>query len=410
MTEAQLATIQNLASENEELASSAQSLQDKSKTFEDMYLDVSSKLTRDKNEWELEKEDLLYSKSLMKREIESLNSRLRQQENSLNQEIRSLTHELDRLGDQVSLYRAEHSAAKSELESLKELHSIISEKFSDSSSECIRVSAEKLSSLLQIGPKYERTITDLDRSFHSVLSEKEDLRTSLMEKDSALQELSEMNQKLNQQLFVLKEQPQRPSTSSRSEGTLGSLGSMASLASETSSFNSGLSVQEMMIIESLGGVDFRSNPLMDKVSKLKKEPPMIYSNLWKLLEKLMQEKTKVDKMDLALKRRPRAMFEFVGDFFLSHFGLQTLANRQLKAMTISLEELYRTNHPYGVFFSRLLGIYHPRPIAPDLGCFLMMVQNLFGRIVAGNQNLSSPSTTKCCSMEGKLRLLTLWSL
>ena len=382
IVEAQLTKIQNLKSENEEMASELQIMQDKCKNFENLYLDTSSKLIRDKNEWEIEKEDLLYSKTLMKREVESLNSRLKMQENSLNQEIQNLTIELDRLRDQVNLYQAEHSAAKSELENLKEIHSIISEKFSDSTPDYIRLSPEKFSTLLQIEPKYERTITDLDKSFHSIISEKEDLRKSLIEKESALQELSEMNQKLNQQLFVLKEQPNRPSTSSRSEGTLGSM------ASETSSWNSGLSVQEMMIIESLGGVDYRTNPLIDKVSKLKKEPPMIYSNLWKLLEKLMQEKTKVDKMDLALKRKPRAMFEFVGDFFLSHFGLQTLANRQLKAMTISLEELHRMNHPYGVFFARLLGIYHPRPIPPDLGCFLMVIQDMFSKIVARNSGLS----------------------
>ena len=382
IVEAQLVKIQNLKSENEDLSCSVQSYQDKCKTFEDMYLDVSSKLIKDKNEWELEKEDLLYSKTLMKREIESLNSRLKLQESSLNQEILNLTHELDRLRDQVNLYQAEHSAAKSELDNLREIHSIISEKFSESTPDYIHLSPERLSNLLQIEPRYERTITDLDKSFHSVLSEKEDLRKSLMEKESALQELSEMNQRLNQQLFVLKEQPHRPSTSSRSEGTLNSM------PSETSSLNSALSVQEMMIIESLGGVDFRSNPLIDKVSKLKKEPPMIYSNLWKLLEKLMQEKTKVDKMDLALKRKPRAMFEFVADFFLSHFGLQTLANRQLKAMTTSLEELHRVSHPYGVFFSRLLGIYHPRPLPPELACFLMMVQHLFGKVVAGNTGLS----------------------
>jgi Ca2+-binding EF-hand superfamily protein len=106
------------------------------------------------------------------------------------------------------------------------------------------------------------------------------------------------------------------------------------------------------------------------------------------MEKLMQEKTKVDKMDMALKRKPRAMFEFVSDFFLSHFGLQTLANRQLKAMSISLEELHRVGHPYGVFFCRILSLYHPRPVPADLAAFLMIVQSMFNKLVPFHSQMS----------------------
>jgi hypothetical protein len=103
------------------------------------------------------------------------------------------------------------------------------------------------------------------------------------------------------------------------------------------------------------------------------------------MENLMEEKTKVDKLDLALKRKPRHVAEFTMDFLLSHYGLQSLANKQLKAMTMSLEELNKLNHPYGVFFCRLLALFHPRPISLDLSVYLLAVQHLFNAIALSNK-------------------------
>lgn len=384
ITEAQLGKIKELQEEQEKVLIELGKTKDKAFNYENMYMDTSSQLTRLRNEWESEKEDLKYSKALLQRELDSFKSRLKLQEDSLNHEIQLLTAEIDRLKDQLQLFSTEYNLARNEIESLKDQNSVlIQEKYSDITPEHLQITPGKLSQFIQSDPKYDRTFTDLDKSFQSILSEKEDLRRFLIEKDSAIQELSEMNSKLNQQLFVLKDQPSRPSLSSRSEYTLGSLPSEGG-----SSWASGLSVQEMMIIESLGGVDYRTNPLLEKVSKLKKEPPMIYTNLWKLMEKLMVEKGKVDKIEYALKRKPRPMYDFVADFFISHFGLQTLANRQLKAMTTSLEELNRLNHPYGVFFSRLLGLYHPRPIPPDLCSFLMVVQAMFTQLSIDTKNQS----------------------
>ena len=91
----------------------------------------------------------------------------------------------------------------------------------------------------------------------------------------------------------------------------------------------------------------------------------------------MIEKYKVDKLDIALNRNSRLAIDFAMDFFTVYYGLKTLAQKQINAMVQSLEELYRIKHPYGVFFCRLLNLYHPRPIPTNLSVFLMAVNELF---------------------------------
>ena len=108
------------------------------------------------------------------------------------------------------------------------------------------------------------------------------------------------------------------------------------------------------------------------------------------MESLMEEKFKVDKLDLSLQRKPRPLISYTNDFLTLHFGLQTLAKKQLKAMLVSLEELYNVKHPYGVFFCKLLEIFHPRPIPTNLSVFLIAVQHMFNIIaMKNNKNFAS---------------------
>ena len=97
----------------------------------------------------------------------------------------------------------------------------------------------------------------------------------------------------------------------------------------------------------------------------------------------MIEKYKVDKLDIALNRNSRLAIDFAMDFFTVYYGLKTLAQKQINAMVQSLEELYRIKHPYGVFFCRLLNLYHPRPIPTNLSVFLMAVNELFNSCCFG---------------------------
>jgi hypothetical protein len=60
----------------------------------------------------------------------------------------------------------------------------------------------------------------------------------------------------------------------------------------------------------------------------------------------------------------------------SQYGLKSLGLKQLKALIVSLEELYRIQHPYATFFCRVLGVFHPRPIPSKVavGLFAALVQ------------------------------------
>ena len=107
---------------------------------------------------------------------------------------------------------------------------------------------------------------------------------------------------------------------------------------------------------------------------------MTYSNVWKLFESLQSEKYKLDHLEIALGRQPRNMTEFMLDFVYMHYGLKSLALRQLKSLILSLEQLYKVGHSYGILFSRYLGLFHPRALPHHVSNFLIVVQESFNSI------------------------------
>ena len=92
---------------------------------------------------------------------------------------------------------------------------------------------------------------------------------------------------------------------------------------------------------------------------------------------MMVDKCKMDRLELAMARQPRTMTEYMLDFVYLHYGLKTLALKQLKALVASLEQLYKQGHPYGVLFCRFLGLFHPRPLPYQLSIYLLMIQEQF---------------------------------
>ncbi|OMJ93950.1 hypothetical protein SteCoe_3009 [Stentor coeruleus] len=373
--------LKDIINDRDRLADDLSSAKESLRAIEDLYIESSNKFVKNQEDWNTEKADIEYSKNILARELEALKSRLKIQEEAMNAEISEATNKIESLKDKLQYYEVEHELAHSEISRLKDLQDLLKADLLDKSSnpsEEIRLSPQKFSKLLSLtDPKYENSLKDLDKSFHSMIDEKDDLRQSCADKDNTIIELSEINQKLSEKIYELQAEPKN------SEKVLDY--GRSSMQSENSASSSFLSVQEMFVVESISDFDVRNNFLLDKVMRMKKEPPMIYANLWKLMEGLMEEKAKVDKLDLALKRKPRHIAEFTMDFLLSHYGLQSLANKQLKAMTMSLEELNKVNHPYGVLFCRLLGLFHPRPISLDLSVYLLAVQHLFNAIALSNK-------------------------
>jgi hypothetical protein len=342
--------------------------------IKNQFSEVKDNLIQIQNDWDTEKANNSYTINLMTKETEQLRFKLRTQEESMNKELSEAYNEIERLTDKLKFFEIEYEAAKKEIERLNDIQALLSRAEKNEVSDDVIISSSALSDIISLkNQKAEINFDRLDKSFSKIANEKEELRRSLNEKDLKLKELAEENQRLQNQLFineprVLQSQESEPF----SENTFNS----PSESPDTSFMN----VYELVIIENISEVDIRANALIEAVYKLKKESPMIYSNVWKLMESLMQEKAKVDNLDLTLDRSVRPMIDFTFEFLNLHFGLQTLALRQLKALLMSLEELYKVKHPYGVFFCRLLGVYHSRPIPTHLSVYLMQVQSLFNGI------------------------------
>ena len=160
-------------------------------------------------------------------------------------------------------------------------------------------------------------------------------------------------------------------------------GAAKRIRSQISDFSLGSdhSSQDLMVIEGVSVyTQTATNPLLEKVSRLKREAPMTYSNVWKLYENLQAEKYKLDRLEMALGRTPRAMNEFMMDFMYMNYGLKSLALKQLKALVTSLEQLNKVGHTYGVLFCRSLGLFHPRPMPNHVSTYINIVQEQFNLI------------------------------
>jgi len=236
----------------------------------------------------------------------------------------------------------------------------------------------------QIVQSLETQVADLSKlskvrseAAETAQRELEELRNEVRQKEGELQSVKEECMALHNELMDLKGRSYARSKSSTSMSREEKRSAMTPDSSQ--------SVKEIMIIEGLSGPERDSNPILEKVSKLKKEAPMTYTNVWKFFENLMQEKCKLDRLEMSLGRQPRTMTEFMLDFVYLHYGLKTLALKQLQALVTSLQELYRAGHPYGVLFCRFIGVFHPRPLPHHLAVYLLVVSEEFTSLTERNR-------------------------
>ena len=204
----------------------------------------------------------------------------------------------------------------------------------------------------------------MEREMGRIQEENEECQQEIKLKEAEIQNLREEYMQVHKELFESHDQP-RQSLSVRSE-------------SRSSSQHS---IKESLVIEGMT-THHGQNPILEKIAQMKREAPMTYNNVWKLFESLLQEKVKLDRLEMSMGRQPRTMTEFMLDFMYLHYGLKTLALKQLKALVLSLQDLYRSNHIYGVLFCRFLGLFHPRPLPHHLAIYLLLVREEFDRLAA----------------------------
>jgi predicted nucleic acid-binding Zn-ribbon protein len=323
-------------------------LLNKSKSIEH---EGSKKINSLQEDFDKIKAELIHNNARQAREIEILQSRIKTQEEFFEKELQKTHLELDALTDENNKNKTEIGYLTSEHDRLINLELVLNNRIPDNYEDLKEILDQQLA-------KRESSVTEYRDYIEKLVREKENLRDRLKSTETELQNVSEECQKLYKTKFE-------------------SVRNVSSLSSvESSSY----SVHDSFIIEEISPSIILHNPLQERLSKLRKEPPMPYSTMWKTLETLMQEKLKSDKIDLDIGRIPRNVSDYMFEFMYKQFGLKALGLKQLKAMTVSLEELYKISHPYAVFFSRVLGILHPRPIPTKLSTYLFEIQERFNSL------------------------------
>lgn len=111
--------------------------------------------------------------------------------------------------------------------------------------------------------------------------------------------------------------------------------------------------------------------------EMKRQPPMLNSNVFKLFELAMYEKLKSDMSEMEQNRTPKSMCEFMLDFLFMQQGLKTLVMKSLGALLNALELLANRQHPYGLLFCRILNVFADKPFDNTLNSFLVRARAQF---------------------------------
>lgn len=111
------------------------------------------------------------------------------------------------------------------------------------------------------------------------------------------------------------------------------------------------------------------------------ESPLAYANVFKFFEELMDKKYEIDQADIAARREPRSMAEFMLEHLNRRFGLKKLEIRYLCQLMPALQLLYREEQPYGTLFCRLLQVYHYDPVPFELAVILTRVRVEFVKLM-----------------------------
>lgn len=327
------------------------------------------------SEHEREKDELLYTLNKSKKELQNLEKQQKTQEDYLTNEIENIQREKESLEDTLKNLNSQNEVFKREIDRLENMQKFYKNQSDLQSAEIAALSeGQKLKHSFDGEKKafegqienIKKSLAEANRNLQQVLEEKDYLRKDLASTQNELQQVSEEYANLQNQVYHERK---------ASGGQDYAENMMLSPLSNRSLESSARSAQDFVIIESM--VPAYGNAILDNVSKLKKEPPMTYKNVWKLFEDIMTDKCKMDRLELAMGRQPRTMTEYMLDFVYLQYGLKSLALRQLKSLIASLEVLYKQGHPYGTLFCRFLGLFHPRPLSFQISIYLLIVQEKF---------------------------------
>lgn len=375
--ELELVLMSNMKTENQAMSDQVAKLSQALDETKSQLNGYRNKFSEQEMDFDKERDELLYTISKNKKEIAQLERKLKNQEDYLDNELDGSLREQEKLKDDVKNLTAQNEIYKQEAARLNHLQQALKQQLNAKDLEIselshgreLHINHEQAKKIYENQiEEIQKNLKDTEERMKNIMQEKESLREELAAKQSELQSVSEELIGLQNQVFS-----DRKKSSVSPE--MGEHLNYSPLSEHQSLELSARSAQDLIIIESITPI--YNNPLLENVSRLRKEPPMTYKNVWKLFEAMMLDKCKMDRLELAMSRQPRTMTEYMLDFVYLHYGLKALALKQLKALIASLEQLYKQGHPYGVLFCRFLGLFHPRPLSYQISIYLLMIQEQF---------------------------------
>lgn len=123
----------------------------------------------------------------------------------------------------------------------------------------------------------------------------------------------------------------------------------------------------------------QSNPVLALYKSLDDKGDKTISNVsfFKFMEELMDKKFDSDKKDISEFKQIKSLPEFLPEYLTKTLGIQSLALKFLVQLIPTLHNLCTENHPYGIFFARLLNLFHPDPISYSLAIYLVKIRMEF---------------------------------
>ena len=277
--ELELVLLSNLKTENSSLTDQIFKLTQNIESIKSQLNDYRNKFSQQESEFDKEREELQHSLSITKKEIAQLERKIKNQEDYLDNELESRHRQIERLSDENKNLSAQNEIYKQETLRLTNSQNALKQQITAKEKEILRISEGKEFQAPNDNLKkfYESQIDEISKNLkncehklNEIIEEKENLRQELALKQNELQAVSEDFAALQNHVY---ETEKKQSFASPEIGERLNYSPLSDRSLESSA----RSAQDLIIIESMA--PNYSNPLLENVSKLKKEPPMSYKNV-----------------------------------------------------------------------------------------------------------------------------------
>ena len=128
---------------------------------------------------------------------------------------------------------------------------------------------------------------------------------------------------------------------------------------------------------------FSSNKIILQYNQISSstEKPLSFINVFKFLEELMDKKFESDKQEVSESKPVTSMPEFMMEFLIKTYGIQSLALKFLSQFIGGFYDIYKEGNKYAAFFARILQIFHPEPAPLSLAVFIVKARMDFHPLI-----------------------------